>query len=75
MSCKSKNKQKNYFVNFTDFTPNGEERKQKRNELLLILHRKTRGLASTQNNARISKIQEKEKKILPLKYSISPSFT
>jgi hypothetical protein len=56
MSYKSKKKQKNHFINFTDFTPNSKERKGKKNELVLILHRKARGLASTQNSIRIGKV-------------------
>jgi len=62
MSCESKNKQKNYFVSFTDFTPSEKGRKRKVNKLVLIFHRKTRGLTFTKSNAKLSKIWGKSGK-------------
>ena len=62
MGRKSENKPKNYLGNFTDFTLNSGEGKSKTNKLLLILHRKARGLGSTKNNTKPSKIWGKSGK-------------
>lgn len=59
MGRKSENKPKNYLVNFTDFTIDSGEGKNKTNKLLLILHRKAGGLGSTKNNTKPSKIEGK----------------